>query len=354
MNTLMRVMRALTAGLSIFLISLSVADLTTAYITDSSPGETTKYVMQKTGEYLENRFTLGVTKIAVQNSIPPVLPQAGEEKKVTPIPTATQPTPDVIRIKPENPVGAPAPKKKLSPTETAELTPAGIFIYTNDERARDGKTSLTWNDTLAKIAEHKAHDMQNRQYFAHESPDGKGPQDLAKDYGYDYLLVGENLALGDFYSDRDVMDGWMHSPGHRANILKPGYTEIGTAAFLGTYNNRPAWFAVQEFGRPNAKCPKPSDTEKAWIESEHDRVRALVVKLDAQRAAIDTYTGDSATKSQMVNDFNALVQTHNQLLEALKQRIAAFNSSVTVYNVCIEHARTDAGISATDTPQIPE
>jgi uncharacterized protein YkwD len=357
MDYLFRALRAATLGFALFFFSLMGVDLTTAYLTDSIPGETSRYVLQRTGEFLEKKFTLGITKEHLENSIPQILPQDEEILPKNPISVPGTST-TTVRI---NPTKAPAPKPKPTlekpriaacPTlTTSDLTPSGILIFTNGERAIDGKGGLTWNPTLAKVAEFKARDMEARQYFAHESPSGKGPQDLAQDFKYDYMLVGENLALGDFCSDRDVMDGWMNSPGHRANILKAGYTELGVAAFLGTYKGRPAWFAVQEFGRPNAACPKPDETEKKWIEVQHAKVHNLAVELDEKRTAIDAYSGDGDTKARLVNEFNVLVQNHNQLLDQLKQRIASFNSSVTIYNACLAHARELAGLPATSTPE---
>lgn len=351
MEFLLRVIRAISIGFVIFILCLTGVDLTTAYLTESTPGSTAHYVIGRTGEYLEKKFVLGITKIPVQNSVPQVLPQI-EDVPEEHIVTAPAVTAETLIKKPEK---EEQPKttvrKKLSQTESAELTPSGILIITNQERITHGKGPLVWNNKLAIAALRKAKDMETRQYFAHQSPDGKGPHDLAKGAEYDYMLIGENLALGDFYSDRDVMDGWMNSPGHRENILKDGYTELGAAAFLGTYNNRPAWFAVQEFGRPEPACPRPDNVEKAWIEKEHKAVREIAESLDSKRVEIDTFTGDPLSKSKIVSEFNVLVATHNQKLDSLKGRIAIFNGSVTIYNACISHARELAGISATDTIQ---
>jgi uncharacterized protein YkwD len=92
--------------------------------------------------------------------------------------------------------------------------------------------------------------MFENQYFAHESPTGEKVSDLAKKFGYDFLLIGENLAMGNFSSDEDLVLAWMESPGHRENILNEKYQEIGVAVKKGIFEGKEVWIAVQHFGLP--------------------------------------------------------------------------------------------------------
>src|SRR6185369_15716694 len=118
-----------------------------------------------------------------------------------------------------------------------------------------GLPALKENALLDKAAKKKLDDMFAQQYFEHINPQGKGPSDLAKSVGYDYIAIGENLALGNFKNDAELVQAWMDSPGHRANILNKQYTEIGVAVGQGTYEGKKTWLAVQEFGRPTSSCP---------------------------------------------------------------------------------------------------
>ncbi len=109
--------------------------------------------------------------------------------------------------------------------------------------------SLTYSYTLEAAAQKKAEDMIARGYFAHQSPDGRQPWDWIKDEGYKYVYAGENLAIN-FSDSIDVYQAWMNSPGHRANILNPNYTEIGVATKKIYIDGRESIVVVQMFGSP--------------------------------------------------------------------------------------------------------
>ena len=149
----------------------------------------------------------------------------------------------------------------------AELTIVGTIAKTNDERRTRGLPELAANAKLAAAARVKADDLFARQYFEHVSPTGAGPADLAREAGYEYIEIGENLALGNFSDDADLVRAWMESPGHRANILNKEYEEIGVAVGKGTFEGETTWMAVQVFGRPLPDCPKPDAVLKAQIDS---------------------------------------------------------------------------------------
>lgn len=101
---------------------------------------------------------------------------------------------------------------------------------------------LTLNTALRCAARNHVEDMALRDFFAHTNPDGDGPGQRIGFAGYDSQGWGENIAMG-FPSPQSVIVGWMTSPGHCANIMKPSFTEIGVGYYSG---NR--W--VQVFGTP--------------------------------------------------------------------------------------------------------
>jgi uncharacterized protein YkwD len=223
----------------------------------------------------------------------------------------------------------------LSEEETGALTRAGILALVNVERAKGDLPPLSYNATLTVIAEVKTLDMITRTYFAHESPDGVDIAGLADRYHYDYLNIGENLAMGDFVSDADVMSGWMNSPGHRANILNPKYTEIGIAAIEGMNDGRMMWYAVQEFGRPAALCPKPDPQLAESITRHEGELATLEVTLTALRETLNVQTLERFVYNAKVDEYNALVSNYNMLISTTKDAIARYNASVEAFNACI-------------------
>jgi len=98
----------------------------------------------------------------------------------------------------------------------------------NRERAAYGLRPLHLEERLNRAAEDRAEDMLEKHYFNHVSPEGMSPFKWVDAEGYAYREVGENLAVG--YKTADsVVNGWMQSPGHRANILGKHYGDVGIA-----------------------------------------------------------------------------------------------------------------------------
>ena len=102
-----------------------------------------------------------------------------------------------------------------------------ILAQMNHERIERGLRPLHLNLELALAANDRVKDMMAKHYFSHVSPAGVQPWYWVEQRGYDYREVGENLAIG--YRGADIVDGWMHSPDHRANILMPAFDEVGIA-----------------------------------------------------------------------------------------------------------------------------
>jgi uncharacterized protein YkwD len=102
----------------------------------------------------------------------------------------------------------------------------------NAERRRHDRRPLRRNRVLDAAAMKHARDMAARDYFAHEAPDGTDPHQRIRRAGYaEPRLTGENLAQGEREAGApsSIVDGWMHSPGHRENVLRRGFDEIGIA-----------------------------------------------------------------------------------------------------------------------------
>lgn len=124
-----------------------------------------------------------------------------------------------------------------------------LFELTNAERAKQNLPPLRYNDQLAVAAQNKANDMFARDYWAHYGPDGTTPWSFILSSGYKYEYAGENLAKNFLFSD-GVVQGWMNSETHRANILRPEYTDVGFAVVNGVLNGEETTLVVQMFGTP--------------------------------------------------------------------------------------------------------
>ncbi|MEU1595473.1 CAP domain-containing protein [Streptomyces sp. NPDC005708] len=106
-----------------------------------------------------------------------------------------------------------------------------VTALTNAERAATGLPPLAADPLLAAAAQAHSANMVARAFYAHTSPDGREPWDRAAAAGSRHRTIGENIACGQ-RSPAEVVRGWMDSPGHRANILKPAFTHIGVG-FVG-------------------------------------------------------------------------------------------------------------------------
>lgn len=134
-----------------------------------------------------------------------------------------------------------------------------LLSGTNAKRAEAGLSTLALNGALSQAAAAKAADMFSNNYWAHNSPSGKTPWDFIIGSGYRYTLAGENLAKN-FQTSGGVVDAWMASPTHKANIVKAGYKEVGFAIVNGVLNGEETTLVVQMFGAtsaaPIAQIPK--------------------------------------------------------------------------------------------------
>jgi Cysteine-rich secretory protein family len=130
-----------------------------------------------------------------------------------------------------------------------DIRSGALISFTNKERTRNGLPTLIESQVLTKAAQLKADDMVQNGYFAHYSPTNVSPWYWFTQAGYNYQKAGENLAVN-FTESKDVVDAWMNSPTHRANIVKDGYTEIGVASAEGIYKGKKATFIVQLFASP--------------------------------------------------------------------------------------------------------
>ncbi|MEN1970224.1 CAP domain-containing protein [Lentibacillus sp. N15] len=115
-----------------------------------------------------------------------------------------------------------------------------VVDLTNQEREKQGLSPLKADTELSKVAHEKSRDMSANNYFSHNSPTYGSPFDMMKSYGISYQSAGENIARGQ-QTPEEVVNAWMNSEGHRANILNAKFTHIG----VGFVENGNYW--TQEF-----------------------------------------------------------------------------------------------------------
>ena len=101
-----------------------------------------------------------------------------------------------------------------------------VIRLVNEIRQQNGLRPLAANWELSRVARYKSQDMRNNGYFSHNSPTYGTPFQMLSAFGLSYRTAGENIAKG-YASPQAVVNGWMNSSGHRANILNASYTQIG-------------------------------------------------------------------------------------------------------------------------------
>ena len=180
---------------------------------------------------------------AVPTAAPTVTPAPSAEPTSEPTAIPTQaPSAEPTAVPTQEPTAAPAQTPSAEPTAEPTATPspttapAGerameqeVLKLVNQARAENGLNPLSWADDLADIARAHSADMIERGFFSHTNPDGQSPFDRIKNNGISYRAAAENIAYGQPNAE-SVMNSWMNSAGHRANILNANLKEIGIGA----------------------------------------------------------------------------------------------------------------------------
>lgn len=145
-------------------------------------------------------------------------------------PSETPEGPDAP-LTPDQPDTPEAPAQPDQPGDSSSQ--ADVLAYeqevvrlVNAERAAYGLPALSLRADLCRYARVKSQDMHDSGYFSHTSPNYGSPFDMMRSFGITYSHAGENIAMG-YSTPEAVVSAWMHSEGHRANILSASYTELG-------------------------------------------------------------------------------------------------------------------------------
>lgn len=275
-------------------------------------------VAQKVGTYVESVIVYIEKQSGVKNFLPE-LSQQPEREIATPGPLETKPT----------------TTEQQTPPSTG-ITKASIIYWTNVERKNNGNLPpLSENTTLTTTATGKTNDLFAQSYFEHTSPTGVTVADQVQKAGYEYIMIGENLALGTFASGQAIVKAWMESPGHRANILNDRYTQIGVGLRQGVYQGRTVWIATQHFGLPKNACPSVDESLRARIISNQARIEILEANIQAKRKEVESTSQLSENYNIRINEYNTVVKEFNALVVETKAEIATYNQKVQAYNQCV-------------------
>lgn len=216
-----------------------------------------------------------------------------------------------------------------------------ILTHTNRYREQYGLKPLQFNPALTRSANKKAGDMILYQYFSHNSP-----YDNQKDFSYfisqekySFLRVSENLAVGEFGSEKEIVDAWMASPEHQTNILLPDYKHIGASVKKGYYQGKVMYYIVQHFGIPKDACPSISNkiiTEMKEVEQE-----AIYLKKESEKIEQEIIKNESLPQvtnrelQELISQYNATISSYNSLVRRYEKITDQYNQQVDQLDTCL-------------------
>jgi uncharacterized YkwD family protein len=175
---------------------------------------------------------------------PAAKPVAPVEKPATPAP-APKPVAPAPAPKPVAPAPTPAPPVENNNTtvSSSNLTyEQKVVELVNVERQKAGLSTLKMDSAISNVARAKSKDMAGNNYFAHQSPTYGSAGDMLRQFGIKWSAWGENIASGQ-RTPEIVVNAWMNSPGHRANILSTNFSKIGIG-YVTNSNGTPYWTQI--------------------------------------------------------------------------------------------------------------
>ncbi len=206
-----------------------------------------------------------------------------------------------------------------------DLTAANIIWYTNYYRVQNGRLPLVSATKLNASAAAKNQSMARYDYFDHTQPGTSNTFDtFIEAQHYDYIKVGENLAMGDFKTSYDVVNAWMNSPAHKQNILDSAYTQIGVNVLPTVRDGREVVLITQHFGKPRNSCPTIDASLKTSIQTLNTTIQGLKKDTisqsdtDAYNAVVDTYNATVSRLSTLVGEYNQQVKAFDSCVSAQK------------------------------------
>lgn len=220
--------------------------------------------------------------------------------------------------------------------ETGKYTDLDILHTINDERAKFDLAPLTLSLDLERSARQKADDMVLHNYFSHER-EGKLFEDFIKAEQYDYVIIGENLARGEFKSAERLVRAWLGSPTHRKNILDPRFQETGIAIVAGTLDGNTVYYIAEHFGTSRSVCLNVTSSnathELSIMQQVLEEREEEVVSL--KRTLTDL--GDTGLeRTKILNLYQKKMTDLASIRNSLFKKIEGEESLIQAYNTCIQ------------------
>ncbi len=225
--------------------------------------------------------------------------------------------------------------------ESAEIngesyTDLDILRAVNRERAKFNIAPLVLSLDLERSARQKVTDMVTHTYFAHER-EGVLFEDFIKEENYDYVIIGENLARGEFKSTERLVRAWLSSPTHRKNILDARYKETGIAILAGTYDDQSVYYIAEHFGTPRSIClqvlSSNATSELTLLQQTWKEREAEVVSL--KRTLTDL--GEAGTeRTKLLQLYQQKMTDLASIQKTLFKKIEGEESLIQSYNNCIQ------------------
>ena len=173
-----------------------------------------------------------------------------------------------------------------------------MLSQVNNVRAQNNLPPLTISSNLSNAASLKASHMFMNNYWAHFAPDGTTPWSFIRSSGYDYLDAGENLAKG-FTNSSDVVNAWMNSETHRANILSSKYKDIGFAIVPGTLVGEETVLIVQMFGSRGSAVLSEQQNSLAVLEVPAESINIASIPAKEQIRIVVTQAPEKSAPDQI-------------------------------------------------------
>ncbi|MBI3290646.1 hypothetical protein HYZ76_00020 [Candidatus Falkowbacteria bacterium] len=203
-----------------------------------------------------------------------------------------------------------------TPAHLSLIISENIIALLNQSRTEAGFEPLVEDKILSGFAGQKASDMITRDYFSHDTPEGKRPWQWINRGEYDYIYAGENLAM-DFITAESVHEAFMKSPSHRRNILNPKYKNVGIAVISGKLGGKDTTLLVQFFGARREDLGTLAKTQKLPLESAGESNIASQENPPASLPAPESLTVGSSNEGVII--VAAAQKTSKTLINALME-----------------------------------
>jgi len=190
-----------------------------------------------------------------------------------------------------------------------------LLDSTNRERAAEGLQPLRWDNALAEAARQHAQVMVSQNLLLHQCLNEAPLDERAAQAGAKFSMIAENIAVGP--NAAEIHDGWMHSAGHRKNILNADVTAIGIAVVRGNVG----MFAVQDFSRPVESLSLQQQEGKLVLLLRESGLREVDVSEDARRTCSMDQGYEGAQASYIIRfEATDLSVLPGELLQRIKSR----------------------------------